>query len=176
MTTLHEAVRQRAEVSEITEFAPQADGTRMRSFAVDGIRVQVQATCREQDAAATGLAVTLHGAARGVVRRWHALESRCSAAEARAAAADLRAAAAIAETERLRALVPPPEPARLLGPGCIRFRGAELWLLNKRERGWASWGVRCAGWDDLFRHYAVTITEHGVDEFGQYWLAAPEAR
>lgn len=31
---------------------------------------------------------------------------------------------------------------------------------------------------DLFRRYAVVITEHGTDEHGAYWIAAPapEAR
>ena len=156
-------------IGKLVEFPPQADGTRIRSFTVDGIRVQVQATDRERDTAAFALAATLHGAARDVVRRWHALEARCAAAEQRAAAAKV-------EADRLRALVPPPSPQRLLGPGCVRFRGSELWLLNKRETGWASWGVRCAGWDDLFRCYAVMITEHGTDEHGAYWIASPEAR
>lgn len=166
--TPHAQVQLAAQVSDITEFAPQADGTRLRSFTVDGVRVMFQAPDRERDLAATALAASLHGAARGVVRRWHALESRCSAAEQRAVVAE-------AEADRLRALVPPPAPQRLIGPGCVRFRGAELWLLNKREGGWAAWGVRCVGWDDLFRRYAVTITEHGTDEHGAYWIAAPGA-
>lgn len=156
-------------VSEVHTFAPQADGTRIREFRVDGIRVQVQATDRDLDHTAEALAESLNGAARDVVRRWHALESRCSAAEA-------RAAAATREAEQLRQQVPPPAPQRLLGPGCVRFRGTELYLLSKRDTGWSSWGVRCAGWDDLFRRYAVVITEHGTDEHGAYWIAAPEAR
>jgi hypothetical protein len=153
----------------ITEFAVQADGTRIRQFEVGDVVVQVRATDRDRDEAAHALAEALHGAARDVVRHWHALESRCSAAEARAAAAE-------GEADRLRALVPPPAPERLLGPGCVRFRGSELWLLNRRETGWASWGMRCAGWDDLFRRYAVTITGHGIDEHGAYWIATPEGR
>jgi hypothetical protein len=162
-------------VSHVVEFAQQPDGTRARQFTVGGVRVQVQATGREHDEAAIALVYTLQGSADGVVRRWQALENRCSAAEQRAAAARADAAAARAELELARALVPPAVPERLLGPGCVRFRGTELWLLNKRETGWASWGVRCAGWDDLFRRYAVTITARGADEHGEFWIAIPEA-
>jgi hypothetical protein len=59
--------------------------------------------------------------------------------------------------------------------GCVRFCGTELWLLNRREGGWSAWGVLCDGWDDLFRRFAVTITEHSTNEYGAYWIAVPES-
>ena len=76
------------------------------------------------------------------------------------------------ENARLVSLVPPKSPARLLGPGCVRMRDG-LWLLNQREKGWTSWGVRLDGWDDLFRRYAVTVTAHGEDEHGLWWEVTP---
>ena len=74
-----------------------------------------------------------------------------------------------AEVEKLRALVPPKHPARLFGPGMARFdsQGA-LWLLDPVKQ-WSGMGVRCAGWDDLFRCYAVRVTGHGFDEHGPWW-------
>ena len=154
------------QVSAVHVFAQQADGSRIRTFHVSGIDVQVRGD-REHDDAAEALASSLQAAAQDAVRGWKALEERCAAAEARASELE-------SEAIRLRALVPPPAPVRVLGPCCVRFWDGGLYLLNRRERGWASWGVRCAGWDDLFRRYAVVITEHGTDEHGAYWVAAPE--
>lgn len=74
-----------------------------------------------------------------------------------------------AEVQRLRAEVPPRKPVRLLGPGCVRFRDGELWLLNKRETGWGSFGLQLTGWDDLFRRFNAVVVGHGSDAFGEFW-------
>lgn len=80
-----------------------------------------------------------------------------------------RIAALEAEVARLRALVPPKQAAHLFGPGMVRFDEAGvLWLLDPVKQ-WRGMGVRCAGWDDLFRCYAVRVTGHGADERGPWW-------
>jgi len=62
------------------------------------------------------------------------------------------------------------EPARIMGKGCVRFTTTgELWILNRREGGFASFGFRCDSWDELFRRWDVRVTEHGTDEHGAYW-------
>ncbi len=64
-------------------------------------------------------------------------------------------------------------PTTLMGPGTVRFtRAGDLWILNKRETGWASFGFRLDGWDELFRRFKVVVTEHGVDEHGAYWVVS----
>lgn len=74
-----------------------------------------------------------------------------------------------AEVAKLRALVPPKQPTRLFGPAMARFDAAgALWLIDPVKQ-WRGMGVRCAGWDDLFRCYAVRVTGHGSDESGPWW-------
>lgn len=157
-----------ATTPEITTWAERPGGGRARSFSVRGCEILVTSD-DGRDAEGAHLALELAAAAVGITARWDALVAERDAAVRRSEAAERLARAA-------EQRVPPPAPQRLIGPACVRFRGAELWLLNKREGGWASWGVRCDGWDDLFRRYAVTITEHGTDEHGAYWIAVPEAR
>lgn len=65
--------------------------------------------------------------------------------------------------------IPPMRPVRLLGVGCVRFLDGRPWLLNKREGGFASFGVPCESWDDLFRRYDVRVTDHGSDATGEWW-------
>ena len=127
---------------EVHAYMPTTNGGRQRSFDVDGIRVLVGA--HEDDERGKALAEFL-AAAPSVVE-------------------SLRA-----EVQRLRAEVPPRKPVRLLGPGCVRFRDGELWLLNKRETGWGSFGLQLAGWDDLFRRFNAVVIEHGSDAFGEFW-------
>lgn len=127
---------------KIAEYARVANGGRRRSFEVDGFTVMIEP--HENDRAAAALAETL--------------------ADAIPSMLVMRA-----EINTLRAKMPPERPVQLLGPGCVRMRNGELWLLNRRDQGWASWGVRCAGWDDLFRRFNVVVTEHGDDEHGPYW-------
>lgn len=78
----------------------------------------------------------------------------------------------------LKMQVPPKQPLRLLGPGCVRMRDGVVWLLGHRTKGWAAWGIRLDGWDDLFRRYNVIVTEHGTGAHGDYWTVtnAPEVR
>jgi hypothetical protein len=74
------------------------------------------------------------------------------------------------ELERTRALVPPKAPIRIFDRGFVRFDADKtLWLLGKRETGWASFGFRLDSWDDLFRRYDVRVVECGADEHGSWW-------
>jgi hypothetical protein len=69
----------------------------------------------------------------------------------------------------LRRVVPPKAPAKILGPGVVRMRDRELWILNRADEGWASFGFRAGSWDDLFRRFDVVVTGHGHDETGEFW-------
>lgn len=161
-----------AQALEIVEWNERPSGGRARSFRVRGCEVMVTPSSDEEDDDGARLVVELAAAAVGITARWDTLIAERDAARRLAAERLDRALAA----ERR---IPPPTPARMLGPACVRFdeRG-QLWLLNKRESGWSSWGVVCDGWDDLFRRYAVVITGHGTDEHGLWWTAepAPERR
>jgi hypothetical protein len=54
--------------------------------------------------------------------------------------------------------------------GCIRFDGNGLiWVLNKRESGWASHGYPYKSWDELFRYWGIKIIGHGTDQYGEWW-------
>lgn len=135
------------QLPEIHAYMPTSNGGRNRSFEIDGVKVMVSA--HEDDERGMAVAVFL--------------------ANAPAVIEDLRA-----EVQRLRAEVPPRDPVRLLGPGCVRFRDGKLWLLNKRETGWASFGLQLSGWDDLFRRFNVVVTDRGSDAFGDFWtVTAP---
>lgn len=134
--------------AKISEYMPTANGGRRRSFVVDGVTVYVEP--HEDDERSRAVAAFL--------------------SEAPAVVEALRA-----EVQRLRAEVPPTDPVRLLGPGCVRFREGQLWLLNRREGGWSSFGVQLASWDDLFRRFNAIVTEHGSDAFGPFWVVAPPA-
>ena len=154
----------------ITTWMVNNDGGRTRSFDVDGCSISVRPSDGDQDTRAAQFTTELAAAAVGITERWTALEAERDEAVRRAAELSR-------ENARLSRLVPPPEPVRTLAPGCVRFADdGRLWLLNRREGGWASWGVPCTGWDDLFRRYAVRITEHGTDEHGAYWITVPGAR
>lgn len=129
--------------AKISAYMPAANGGRRRSFEVDGIQVYVEP--HEDDERGSSVATFL--------------------SEAPAVVESLRA-----EVQRLRTLVSPKEPVRLLGPGCVRFRDGGIWLLNRREDGWASFGVQLASWDELFRRFDAIVTEHGSDAFGLFWV------
>lgn len=131
-------------VPKITTYGvPGPSGGRRRSFVLDGVEVTVGD--HEDDEHGKLIAEFLAGANDQVDRL-------------------------AAENRELRASTPPANAARLLGPGVVRFRESELWLLNSAERGWASFGVRCDGWDDLFRRYDVRVTKSGSDETGDFWV------
>lgn len=132
--------------AKISAYMPNANGSRRRSLEVDGVQVFVEP--HEDDARSLAVAEFLR--------------------DAPAVVDSLRA-----EVQRLRALVPPAEPVRLGHGGCVRFRDGKLWLLNRREDGWSSFGVQLRGWDDLFRRFNAIVTEHGSDAFGPFWVVAP---
>ncbi len=132
-----------AEQSKITTWMPGPSGTRRRSFELEGVTVTVEG--HEDDERSRTTAEFLCDATR--------LVDKLSA-----------------ENRELRASAPPVNAVRLLGPGVVRFREREVWLLNSAAKGWASFGVRCDGWDDLFRRYDVRVVGHDSDETGEYWL------
>lgn len=130
---------------EIHTYMPTVHG-RSRAFHVDGVRVLVEG--HEDD------------------------ERAKSVAEHLAGAHDLIEALQLQVTA-LRRVVPPKTPARLLGPGVVRMRDRELWILNRAEDGWSSFGFRAGSWDDLFRRFDVIVTGHGHDETSEFWRVEP---
>ncbi len=84
-------------------------------------------------------------------------------------------AALIGEVDRLRAEVAkhPEVKTRLLGVGCVRQRDGRLWLLNRADGGWSSFGMCIESWDELLRVYDVTVGDPKVDEHGQWWPVKP---
>jgi len=142
-------------------------GSGARQFDVDGIPVLVGQTSgatrlepgSEEDQRVALVADTLR-------RHADALEAH----EQLVADLHRRLGDALREVDRVRALVPPKVLARIMSTGCVRFdeRGG-LWLLSRRETGWAAFGVWVSDWDNLFRRYNVRVTEHGTDETGPWW-------
>lgn len=128
--------------AKIVEYMLDHKGSRRRSLVIDGITVTVEPY--ENDGAARMLAEIL--------------------SDVLPTLAELRA-----KVDALKAQVPPKAPARLMGPGCVRMRDGVVWLLGHRSKGWAAWGMRCDGWDDLFRRFNVIVTSHGTDEHGAWW-------
>jgi hypothetical protein len=146
--------------ARITKFGGRGDAAHDYSFEVDGISVLVLPYSAADDKKAMLLAQELASAV-------DAKRHQCDAEVERLLASARRAAEAA--EERLRALVPPAGPPRLLGVGCVRFRGDELWLLSRRDRGWGEFGIPIGSWDDLFRRYNVRVTAHGVDAHGLWF-------
>ncbi len=92
------------------------------------------------------------------------------------AEAEARADRLELELREARAAVPPKLPATIMGEACVRLDPAhpeKLWILNRAADGWASFGFRVDGWDDLFRRFAVVIGAPRADERGQYWPVTP---
>ena len=155
---------------EITVFAKRADGTRMRAFDVDGCTITV--TPRDddegEDERAAQLALELATVGTNISVRWVKLFDERNEAVTRVAALQI-------ENALIASKIPPPTPARMAGTACVRFdEQGRLWLLNRGDRGWAEFGIRLDGWDDLFRRYAVRVTSHGIDQHGTYWIIAPD--
>lgn len=138
------------------------NGAHRRSFDVGDCRVIVEPGDRDSDEAGAVLAEALSGDA----ERWEDLRTRyMSAVGDRALASE--------EITRLRGRIAPNEPARLLGPGYVRFSETRImWLLSRRDTGWSSFGVVVSDWDDLFRRYNALVTAHGEDEHGPWWEVA----
>lgn len=75
-----------------------------------------------------------------------------------------------------RSKLPPKRQQTLIGEGCIRqdqTTPGALWLLSKAETGWAAFGFRFDGWDDLLRRFNLVIGDPIVDSHGMYWPAHP---
>ena len=132
------------------------------SFDADGFRVLVSGGSKADDDRIRAFATMLAGRADAAAR----VRGEAFAAEERQRT---RIEQLEAEVAKLRALVPPKQPARLFGPAMARFDASgALWLIDPVKQ-WRGMGVRCAGWDDLFRCYAVRVTSHGSDENGPWW-------
>ena len=102
-------------------------------------------------------------------------EAALAAAKAEASEQAELAARRAVEIANLHAQIPK-EPRALLGVGCVRWIGDEMWALNKRETGWASSGYRIEGWDELFRRWRAVVLDVGTDEHGPYVLFGPAGR
>lgn len=153
---------------DVKQYGRQANGARTARFYVQGdsgeVQVQVQVLHHSEDMNERVLEV-----ARAMADAAAMLE-RAERAEKALARVERLLELQEAETRSARARLPPARPARLFGPGFVRFDSAgQLWILSRREDGWASFGVVCDGWDDLFRRYDVKVTSHGADKDGPWW-------
>jgi hypothetical protein len=142
------------------QFGARQNGARTSFFCpTETIKVLVEPMHADDNDSAFALATELADAHVAVTK-----------ARSDAIAAMGRAEALERELAFANSRVAPKAPARLLGPGFVRFtESGELWLLGKRETGWAAFGFRCDSWDDLFRRYDVRVTAHGSDEHGMWW-------
>lgn len=140
------------EGSKVTQFGPSGNGTRLCAFDLAGLRLTVTPSDPVANDAALAWANDLSRLGETLI---------AERARADALARDLEAA---------RAALPPTQPAQLLGPGFVRFCGEEMWLLNRRGRGFGEFGLLIVGgWDDLFRRFNVRVTDHGADQHGPWW-------
>ena len=155
----------------VTRFMAREGGGRTLGLEpVPGVKVSVIPNAGENNEAAAAVANALLDNARAETLFDGKLAMKDNEiASLRAELSEARRQTAIA-----RAALPPKSPARLLGPGYVRFspRG-EVWLLGNREKGWASFGFLFSGWDELFRRWDGRVTEYGVDEHGPWWKVEP---
>lgn len=150
----------------ITTFGERPGGGRARQFSAGNVGVLITPMNEDHDDEARVLAENLFSATHGQVRHWLALERRARDASARAQTAEAR-------TAELMALLRF-SPTRMHGILTARFdRVGYLWLLNRREDGWASFGLCFASWDEVFRRFNCRVLDHGVDEAGCWWSVAP---
>lgn len=148
---------------QVHAYCEKQDGTRNRSVVwSDRVDVLVSGKCGADDADVAKAARQIADFASEVDLHNNAIR------EAAEREADLRRQ--LAEAKRQ---IPPKRPARMLGRGYVRFVDGKPILLNRRERGLGEFGYTCDSWDELFRMFAVYITEHGVDEHGPWWAADP---
>lgn len=139
---------------------PGGNGSRSSEFAAGDLRVLVSSVAggNEGTEKAFGLACALARSAAAIEQR---------DAEIAGLKADL--ARANARAMELQAQLPPNRAAQILDRGYVRFIGKAMWLLGKRERGFAHFGFQLRDWDELFRRYNVRVVENGTDEHGQWW-------
>lgn len=142
-----------------------------RSFTVGGIRVTLQAEGSHFDSADESFSLACDVIYDSATGASDALNEAQAEATRAADVAEQRAA----RVAQLEALIPK-EPKALLGVGCVRWVGGEMWVLNKRETGWSSSGFRIDGWDELFRRWRAVVIDVGADEHGAYVLIGPKER
>lgn len=150
----------------VKQYGPKANGARTARFHVSGDsgEVEVQVLHYSEDMNERVLEV-----ARAMADAAATLE-RAERAERALLRVEKLLELQEAKTRSMREKLPPAKPARLFGPGFVRFDAAgQLWILSRREDGWASFGVMCDGWDDVFRRYDVRVTSHGADDCGPWW-------
>ena len=139
-----------SKVPALHRFAPDGGGSRAVEFEVGDLRVMVKHWDRDNNERVWELAKELSTALPRLER-------------------------ASAELDELRTKIAKSRPAQLLGTGYVRFCGEELWILNRRERGFGEFGFQCADWDELFRRFNCRVTGHGTDEHGPWWSVEPMA-
>lgn len=146
-------------MSRIHVYMRGANGARNVGFEADGVKILISPDGEEHNDRAMELARAFSATAEAL---------SCASERVRRAEEDRDKARRDASDAISR--LPPAKPARLFGPGTVRFgESGALWLLSKREAGWASFGVLLDSWDDLFRRYDVRVTRHGEDEHGPWW-------
>lgn len=151
---------------DVKQYGRQANGARTARFYVPGDLGEVQVQVMHHDEDMNGRVLEV---ARAMADAAATLE-RAERAERALLRAEKLLELQAAETRSVRAKLPPEKPARLFGHGFVRFDSAgQIWILSRREDGWASFGVMCDGWDDVFRRYDVKVTSHGVDKDGPWW-------
>lgn len=61
------------------------------------------------------------------------------------------------------------KPGRILSPTVARLADSGAWwLMSRREKGWASYGLPFDSIEALQRAYAVTLGERGRDDHSEY--------
>ena len=135
-------------MTKLTQYAPDGGGARAVEFKLGDLNVVVKHWDSDNNDRVWDLATELSTALPRLTRANDEL-------------VELR--------EKVAALSPVRRGAQLLGTGYVRFCGEELWLLNRRERGFGEFGYQCESWDDLFRRFDCRVTGHGTDEHGAWW-------
>lgn len=140
---------------KVHQHGESASKARQAFFSVDDLKVSVSSWDSGRNDDCMKLATDLSDRAK--------LRSRIDELEAMLAASQ-------EETANARSRIPPKSPARLLGGGVVRVDDKGFpWVMNKEATGWSSFGVRCDGWEDLFRRFDIRITSHGSDGFSAFW-------
>lgn len=140
---------------EVKQHGASANGSRQAFFDVEGIKVSVTHWDGERNDDCVKLATELSDRAE-LIARLDQAKKAC--------------ALLAAEVKVARSQIPPKSPARLLCGGIVRVDEKGFpWVMNKEATGWASFGVRCDGWEDLFRRFDIRITSHGSDECSAFW-------
>ena len=57
---------------------------------------------------------------------------------------------------------------RLLQPTVVRVRDGKVYLMNRRDRGWAERSIEFPNWGGLFTDWDLEILGYGMDEAGMF--------